>query len=413
LQVTAEKVAASKSQLDGSTGWKAGAPQSAPRRRVGALLAFVIFCTVNAFLWRFVPIEKLPTESAASSESMRDDLWSGTGAVDVVEQQYSSLQQRPTIVLLGSSLVMNTFWLMDHLIDPSLPDLFHYHGSFMMEARLSALGLPKQRVFNLATAGQMVSDSYIWVNELLVGEKKPNVIVLGVAPRDFYDADLPAILATSTFKRLVGLKNFDRYASVFLPRWQDKADFLAAHSCYFYGKRWRLQREAERAFEKSFQFLGLVGKQSSVLPQDKEKLRHDGFLLQALEGQRWQSSLREYRGRYQNIDKQDLSVQMGLLGRLADLCHQRGIKLILVDMPLSMENRALLPNGFYQRFRQSVGKVVSDKPGVEYVDLGASGIFGRSDFFDSAHLNQAGGHKLLEQLTPAIVSASKSFESNR
>jgi hypothetical protein len=404
---------AANSESTRSTGRQVGASQFQARRRFGALIALVIFCSVNALLWRFAPIDKLPAESAASAEHARDDLWSGTGAVELVEQQYSSLPQRPTIVLLGSSLVMNTFWLMDHLIDPNLPDLFHYHGSFTMEGRLAASGLPKQHVFNLATAGQMVSDSYIWVNELLVGEKKPNIVVLGVAPRDFYDADLPAILATATFKRLVGLKNFDHYASVFLPRWQDKTDFLATHSCYFYGKRWRLQRETERACEKSFLFLGLIGKRPVALPQDKEKLRHDGFLLQALEGQRWQSSLREYRGRYQNIDKRDLSVQMGLLGKLADLCHQRGIELILVNMPLSAENRALMPNGFYQRFRQTVRSVVADKPGVEYVDLGDGRMFGRSDFFDSAHLNQEGGHKLLEQITPAIMSASKSYECNR
>ena len=219
---------------------------------------------------------------------------------------------------------------------------------------------------------------------------------------------MPAIFATVTFKRLVGLKNFDRYAPVFLPRWQDKLDFLATHSCYFYGKRWRLQRETGRAFEKTCSTLGLISSQTLSLPQDNEKLRHDGFLLSALEGQRWQSSLREYRGRYHNIDKQDLNVQMGFLSKLADLCHQRGVRLVLVNMPLSSDNRALMPNGFYQHFRQSLRHILADKAGVDYIDLGDGHNFAKTDFWDTAHLNQEGGQKLLEQLTPAIVSASKS-----
>ena len=373
-----------------------------------ALIALTIFCALNALLWQFFAVEKHPVRGIGV-DTARDNMWSGTGSVDVAVDEYAALPQRPTVVLLGSSLMMNTFWLMDRLVNPSLPDVFHYRGSFTLERQLAASGLPEQRVFNLASAGQMISDSYIWANEFLQGEKKPKVVILGIAPRDFYDADLPAIMATMTFKRLVGLENFDRYAPVFLPRWQDKVDFVAAHTCYFYGMRWRLQHETVRAMRQLCMASGLSPRQAKPPSlTDDTQLRQAGFLLEALDAQRWSNSLKEYRGRYHNIDKQDLSVQMGFLGKLLNLCHDRGIKVVLVNMPLSRENRALMPAGFYQQFRARINSIVEQRTAVQYIDLGDANGFGRPDYWDTVHLNDQGGHKLIEQLKAAVVAAARS-----
>ncbi|MGH9637707.1 MAG: hypothetical protein ACRD72_22960, partial [Candidatus Angelobacter sp.] len=90
------------------------------------------------------------------------NMWAGTGSIDVAYDQFQALNNRPQVVLLGSSLIVNPFWLMDHLIDPSGPDIFHYHGSIALERALAGRGLKDQHVFDLAGFGQMISDAYIW-----------------------------------------------------------------------------------------------------------------------------------------------------------------------------------------------------------------------------------------------------------
>jgi hypothetical protein len=355
----------------------------------------------NCLLWTFFSVEKHPVRGSGV-DGAGDNMWASTASIDVAADQFAALGKRPNVVLLGSSLIMNTFWLMDRFEDPNLPDVFHWRNSRVLERALTGAGAGERTVFNMANFGQMVSDSYIWTNEFLKGARKPDVVVLGIAPRDFYDADLSALMSTFTFKRIVGLKNFAPYSEAFLPRWQDKLDFVMAHTCFLYGKRWRLQHEVTRGMERSCEMLGIT-RQKTVVRPSAEDLNRGGFLLAALESERWSNSVKEYRRRYENIGNHDLSVQYGFLSKLLDLCRQRGIKVILVDMPLSSANRNLMPSQFYETFRARV-RAIATVPGVTYIDLGDSTAFTHSDFWDTAHLSQSGGQKLVATILPALVT---------
>jgi hypothetical protein len=187
--------------------------------------AIGLFALLNLVLWQAFPLDRVSGK----------DLWNGTGSIDLAVQDLTGLKQRPNVVLLGSSLVMFPFWAMDKERDPSIGDIFHHHLSHTMEDQLAAAGYKRPTVASLAIFGQMASDAYIYVDQYLQGAKKPDYLVLGIAPRDFSDSDLPAPMATLTFKRLVGLSNLARYASLYLPSWNDKADFVAAHACFFWG----------------------------------------------------------------------------------------------------------------------------------------------------------------------------------
>ncbi|HEY9775681.1 MAG TPA: hypothetical protein V6C81_18095 [Planktothrix sp.] len=364
------------------------------------ICALVIFAIVNLLLWRYCYAEKHPVRGSGV-DANGENMWASTASVDIAADQFKNLSNRADVVLLGSSLIMNTFWMMDRRDDPNLPDVFHYRGSRNLEHALSVAGEQQEHVFNMASFGQMVSDSYIWANEFLKAPKTPDVVVLGVAPRDFYDADLSAVMATFTFKRLVGLRNLPSYAELFLPRWTDKLDFVLNHACYFYGKRWRLQHESDRFLLSSCRLLHLT----PTAPKDKrpprEQLLHQGFLMEAMTEDRWANSKREYHRRYHDIDTADLSIQYNFLARLLQLCHQRGIKVVLVDMPLSAENRAEMPAGFYRKFQDRL-RAIAKAPSVSYVDLSESKQFNHEDFWDTAHLNANGGHKLVEQIMPAL-----------
>ena len=154
------------------------APSS--RKTVAAwVAAFALFVIANFTLFAiFGPTKRYD-----------DDLWNGTGSIDLALKDFQALKEKPDIVLLGSSLIMYPFWSMDFVNHKDIGDLFHHHRSLTLEENLTKNGV-RPTVFSWAIFGQMASDSYIYANEFLKGEKKPKLLIWGVAPRDFNDAEL-------------------------------------------------------------------------------------------------------------------------------------------------------------------------------------------------------------------------------
>jgi hypothetical protein len=372
------------------------------------VVSLAVFSLLNLLLWNFYGNDK----------SASKDLWSGTGSIDLVLNDFNSYPAaaHPNIVLMGSSLMMFPFWAMDKDRYPvETSDIFHYHRSRVLEQNLEQAGFSHPTVFNMAIFGQMASDAFLYVDECLKGTKRPDYLVLGIAPRDFSDADVPSPMSTMSFKRMVTLENFPKYAQLYLPTWQSKLEFVAEHICFFYGKRWHLQREFDKAMLKASNMLsqacGLntagaayaAPSHSTSVPN----IVNRGFLFGGTTEERWHNSLDEYRRRYHNIDNNHLSmqlaVQLGFFNSLLDLCKQRGIKVIVVNMPLTDANRALLPPGWYSGFSQRLAAECQHS-GARYLDLGDSTEFAHSDYWDTTHLAHPGGYKLVNTLAPVIES---------
>jgi hypothetical protein len=367
--------------------------------QTAACWAIGLFIAVNGAL----AMTNTEHKTKGSANDSTRDLWSGTGSIDLAINGLKELKSRPTVMLLGSSLIMHPFWAMDAEKNPRLPDIFHYHGSIALEDKLAEVGAPKQRVYSLAIFGEMISDAYIYVNDFMKGDKKPEVLMFGIAPRDFHDSDLPAPMATFTFKRLVGMDNFPRYAESFLPGWNDKADFVASHSCFFYGKRWRLQHEVQRVVDRFYNLAGIPKESAAPAAQADPDKNTAGFMLNGSAEERWSNSVKEYRRRYHGIGDKDLSIQEGFLKKVLDVCADRHIKVVLVNMPLSKKNRDLMPADFYSKFRAKIA-TMAERPDVKFVDLGDSPDFTEEDFWDTAHLNHFGGRKLINHIAPDIAA---------
>ena len=323
-------------------------------------LAVAIFAAANViFSGALVP------KSAKDEEktSRGGDFWTNPALTDLAIHQFKAASQieRPRVVLLGSSLVMFPFWAMDASINPKIDDIAHYHHSMALsralhtgngagagEAKFTAPSAEKPiSVFNLASAGQMSSDTYLYVNEFLNGAGKPDVLFWGVAPRDFGDANLTNPMATVSFKRIVNLQNLEKYKATFLPHFNEQAEFVSNEICYLYGRRWRMQRESDRLLEKLSgaitKFFGTtsgVGVTSATVPNSAGADIAGGAvtpvvfaeepgadITRRLTGsarERWVSSLREYRSRYKGIGDRDISVQLSSLDRVLQICQERG-----------------------------------------------------------------------------------------
>lgn len=349
-----------------------------------AIWALLLFALLNAALFRL------------ENNKRSNDVWHGTGSIDLAVNEFNALKQKPSIVLLGSSLVMHPFWSMDKQRDmKGVGDIFHHHGSATLEDELRKVGFKDPHVFSFAIFGQMVSDAYIYVNEFLGKDKAPEYLIYGIAPRDFSDSDLSSPMATNTFKRLVNLDNLAPYANLYLSDFKDKLDFVMGRTCYFYGHRWRLQQDFDKVVERGYVAFGIHK------PAVKVDYKNAGFMLFGGYKERWDSSEKEYARRYKNIAERDLSLQKGFLKRLLELSCQRGTKVILLNMPLTERNRNLLPPGFYKQYRSEL-KSIANQSGVEFLDLGDSPEFTEWDFWDTAHLGPSGGHKVLNHLVPLL-----------
>lgn len=342
-------------------------------------MALVLFLAINlALVARF------------GDDKVTHDLWNGSGSIDIAIDAFNKLKQKPHVVLLGSSLMMFPFWAIDKQADPSIPDIFKHRECKTFEAFLHQRGEKDTCVFSWAIFGQMVSDGYIYVNEFLKNNRAPDYLVVGVAPRDFHDNDLPAPMSTISFRRLVNFDNFLSYAGLYLPSVEDKADWLMGRICYFYGHRWRLQHDVNRS----------IARLCGIAPDTTPKTQA-GFSLAGTPTVRWKNSLAEYKRRYTNLSDKDLNLQFGFLERLLSVCEQRHIKAIVVNMPLSDLNRQLLPPGFYSGFSKRMADVAAANR-AQYLDLGCAPEFTHDDFWDSTHLNHFGGRKLIARILPCI-----------
>lgn len=90
---------------------------------------------------------------------------------------------------------------------------------------------------------------------------------------------------------------------------------------------------------------------------------------------------------------------MSYLSKVVQLCEDRHIKLLVVDLPLTDINRSLMPANFYSMYRSKVGSICNNNnKQSRLLELGDSPLFTLSDFDDTIHLNGAGATKLMAQL---------------
>ncbi|HNB24091.1 MAG TPA: hypothetical protein PKZ32_16855 [Candidatus Melainabacteria bacterium] len=365
-----------------------------PGKRKGivtrVLWSLALFGAINAGLWTFVGDGKKNPNDA--------NCWNSGASVEETIRGFEALKQKPDIILLGSSLVMFPFWAMDVADNKNIADIFHYHNSEALKKQLKAAGCGQESVYSLAVFGQMASDAYLMTSEFVKGSKTPKVIIYGIAPRDFHDHSLSSPMATFSFQKIVNLSNFPNYAGAFLPDFEKKADWLAMHLCYFYGKRWRMQMETDKAINKVYSTLGIA---SPAATTSDTATQGGGFNLEGSTEDRWNNSVKEYQGRYKEISEKDHSLQMSFLSRTLKNMRERGVKVVLVNMPLTRRNLDILPKGFYSSYQREIAKV-ADMPGVKLVDLGDCKDFNDDDYWDTTHLNHVGGHKLLNHVVPAV-----------
>lgn len=384
-----------------------------------ALWAAGLFACINLLLAALNPRVTIAPAQFPSRASWE---WLRTNA-------YLAAPKPPDVLLLGSSLMMIPMTLVDADCTRLTLDAVDHPQAIYLERLLTqALGTSGINCFNFGLPGAMISDDYLVTRALCQGARRPKVIVLGVAIRDFIDngvscaADTPTWHFFSHFDALNDLSEiaFNTPAAQW-EYWQNKLLFL-------WSKRMELQGLAACFAEElvAERLSGMVparrkvgwSEVATVTPGEvananllAAKEVHRGlFLIPPNYPLPFQDNSREYKHRYKTNNDRLFNSQKVFLDKLLALTDKEGIRTILVNMPLTEMNMKIMPAGSYEKYRSCLTEIAT-RHNTPLIDLNRSNIFALADFKDSAHMNGAGGKKLAFHIAQAIQSDDPSVKN--
>jgi hypothetical protein len=347
-------------------------------------------------------------------------------------RDFDRLTAAPDIVLLGSSLMMAPLHGGDAVHLNSAQNVPLHHKSQLLEDLLKEKFKRSYHSFAFALGGEMVSDAWAISDTMLKGDRKPKVIIYGVAPRDFMDSALPSAASTEIYKYMSRIGDLsavdkDAYSSF----WQQGENALGKIS-FTYKHRpdflYIQHRWAKELFRKllGYKELELVNSPYHVRKQAFSELPEDngpGSLFVDPPGpaqEPYEANLDEYRFRYRKVNLKQFNTQLSFLERLLVLSEKENIRVVLVNMPLTEDNINLMPPGFYQNYLDKVTALTTSHKAL-LLNLNDPKIFPQKYFTDSVHLNARGGEHFFQVLadrlkadpeTAAIISQAGSKKEN-
>jgi hypothetical protein len=364
------------------------------------LSGVALLLIVNCFLWTLSPLSSVDPESLPSAHTW---VWWAT-------HEYLGQRQTPSVVLLGSSLMMHPISRLDaDTLNTDLDYVHHHYSKYIGDAIDTRLGTRQTNCFNFALPGGMVSDDYMITRALFHGEKKPRIIVLGLSLRDFIDNGVHCAASTPAFKYLQRYTQTDDLVDISMPQIWQQLDYWQGKCFYLWGKKLDLQVVLSQA-TKSY-LAPLAGRYLAAsklndldparnLPSNLRSEVEEGmFIVKTHQAYSFEDNSQEYIKRYRNGNSSLFAIQTKFLDKLMMLAQSENIKVVIVNMPLTPTNMSLMPPGYYQKYLATLN-TEAGRYGAPLIDLNGNKTFVMPDFYDTSHMNSQGGKKLAD----AIIS---------
>jgi hypothetical protein len=368
-----------------------------------ALIAFVLFdgalhlgSQINEKLWPITPLQ-----SAYHS-------WVWWNVRDFEKEK-----QAPDIVLLGSSLMMAAFHGGDAALLNVPQNVAFHHKSVLLERLLKARFKRDYSTFVFALGGEMASDAYAITASLLTGPKQPKVIIYGIAPRDFMDHALNSAASTEIFKYMSRLGDLSDIAGESRGSLWEMGEYYLGQASFIYNHRpdfiyvqHRLANEAARKVcgykDMTYVHCPLMIRKQAFLELPEDNGPNEVMICPPSDTDLvFIDNSGEYQYRYKNPNLKQFNGQVGYLERMLKVARNQGIKVILVNMPLTTQNVALMPPHFYADYLTRVTSL-STQYQAQFLDLNKPELFPKKYFGDTAHLNVPGGKHFMEVLSDKI-----------
>jgi len=382
------------------------------------LLGVVLFALSDLSLRSLFQPE--PTDTAYRS-------WIASAVAD-----YPKSGKKPQIVILGSSLVVATVNDGDATtLGEAIDGTLHHRSITLEKAIAQATDRPVDRAplsQSFAIGGQMASDAYAILRTLFNSDNdnlknrfvSPKIIVWGIAPRDFMDATFTDPDTSSTVMYLDNLTaNHDALGTRKPYIWR-QMEYLADALFYAYGERDHfvvLQKQvvygvlARLGLVKAEE-IGTVKTPQELLRIARRELPEDNGLHQWMVKPQQQAisqfedNSKEYSARYNPYKEKLFMMQLSYLHKFLVLSKLLGIKVVLVNMPLTQENLNLIPAGRYKMYLDAV-KNLAVQNQATVLDYNDGKLFGHEFFNDPVHLNGYGSQRFFQMVGKEISKGTK------
>jgi hypothetical protein len=287
-------------------------------------------------------------------------------------QAYLKEKPAPDVVVLGSSLVMNPQKLDPVYLHKDL-DYVHHQHSFYMEDRLSsALGKKNTTCFNFGLPGEMISDQYMLTKALFTRpQNKPKLMIVGLAVRDFIDNNVDCPASTESFDLFRTFAPIDDVVALAMPSVWNRFDYWCGQSCAIFAFRNEIQQSSINAIKTVL--APAMSPKNRFFAVNDESLRHSivsegEFIAKASDNQRYQDNRSEYKSRYRSANNSLFKIEQAFLDRLFTLAALQGIDVMVVNMPITMTNLSLMPDGAYFKYLSLLKKETREHQ-FAFVDL--------------------------------------------
>ncbi|PWT95459.1 MAG: hypothetical protein C5B53_11460 [Candidatus Melainabacteria bacterium] len=330
-------------------------------------------------------------------------------------EHFSKLAAAPQVVLLGSSLMLTPINLADaQVLDRTLDGSQHHESAYFSKLMENLTGRHVQ-TFNFALPGEMPSDAFLITKLLLKGDKKPELIVYGVGPRDFMDNLLASPTSTDPYHYLAKLDDNALGETRVNGSWDERLDGFLGKINYPYGKREEitecvslfLDKLTEGLLPESIRSRQITNQQlHTMLPlYHPMSIAVGECLFSPLTKQTssvFKDNVDEYKRRYGTLKWQMFLSQLKYLADCLEIARKQGTDVVIVSMPITKVNRSLIPSLAWNAYKRSL-RVVATSKGARFVDLDESKEFSDADFGDTVHLNTVGGIKLIQLIVADIL----------
>lgn len=328
-----------------------------------------------------------------------------------IHEYHKDKTARPDVVFLGSSLMLVPIDGVDADYTKVPIDGSKHHKSIFFEDKFKEYSGNSVSTFNLALPGEMPSDAYLLTKFLLKDEKRPDVLVYGVGPRDFMDNLLPSPKATDPFRYLSRLGDYSERIDLIAPKWEERLGYELARLFYPLAESENITTSLSRSANK-----WLTAALPTVKPSDVAKRRlllpeyhpfeilpDECFFRPTTDADRpkFLDNVDEYRKRYKKLKWDTFLSQMQFLTDILDIAADRGTHVVLVAMPITDINRQLISDQAWKEYKSRLETLAEEK-GATYIDMYASKEFPFEDFGDTVHLHSGGGRRLLDLLAKKL-----------
>lgn len=346
-------------------------------------------------------------------------------------------KERPELLVLGSSLPMEAIARYDaeytgSFNEKSLNEVRQYTGAKYLEHLIEQKNGTKLSAFNLTCVACMASDAELILRRAIDAGRSPKIVIFGMGPRDFIDNVAPPAGKSPVCQLLSNrttlpeifseVRTLDETRDLLLGQlvylYKVRTDYktmltgwacdLLAHPADLYESNQLAKLSKKAAEEKGVAVAASPAQDQTAASEIKTrevcKIDQENDQSSTEQKRAQFADLPEWRERYLPANVDRFEKEKASFQKMLDTCKKKGIRMIVVNMPITNENKEIIPRKLFERYQNEVCTMPAQY-GDEMLDLDGSGAFQLSDFYDSAHVNAQGGKKVQD----LMVSSAKTL----